>query len=94
MKRRAAHALKSITITGPRAQRRPSKGSLTIDARTALLVRSVCRHDGFDLTAFVDAMLRTYLSAQHPTWVTVSEATVERLVVIRTPHKRFGKART
>lgn len=61
--------LSSVTVRGRRRPRRGSpKGSLTIDAATAALVRRVCRHDGYDLTSFVDAMLQSYLREHHPDW--------------------------
>ncbi len=65
--------LKDVKISGK--PRRPSvqKGSLTIDADTARLVRRVCRHEGMDISSFVDAMLRTYIERHHPDWETVEQ---------------------
>ena len=65
--------LKDVKISGK--PRRPSipKGSLTIDADTAKLVRRVCRHEGMDISSFVDTMLRTYIERHHPDWETVEQ---------------------
>jgi hypothetical protein len=49
-------------------QRGTPKGSLTIDLPVALLVRKVCRHEGYDITTFVSEMLKVYVRTEHPEW--------------------------
>lgn len=47
-----------------------SKGTLTIDAGTAMVVRRIAAAEGRSraLTSVVDDMIRAYLAAEHPDW--------------------------
>jgi hypothetical protein len=65
--------LNDVKISGKPRHPSVPKGSLTIDADTAKLVRRVCRHEGMDVSSFVDAMLRTYIERHHPDWETVEQ---------------------
>jgi hypothetical protein len=57
-----------------------AKGTLTVDADTAMSVRRIAAEEGRSraLTALLDDMIRAYLAAEHPDWRLVGAGPARR----------------